>query len=46
MPAETREMRAITDSNTGDVIRTAIDTLRELIDSLIMVRELINEMAE
>jgi hypothetical protein len=39
-------MRAITDSNTGDVIRTAIDTLREPTDSLIIVRELTDEMAE
>jgi len=46
MPAETREMRAITDSNAGDVIRTATDTLREPTDSPIMVRELTDEMAE
>jgi hypothetical protein len=46
MPAETREMRAVIDGNTGDVIRTAIDTLREPTDSLIMVRELTDEMVE
>jgi hypothetical protein len=39
-------MRAITDSNAGDVIRTAIDTLREPTDSLIMIRELTDKMAE
>jgi hypothetical protein len=46
MPAETREMYTITDSNTGDVIQTTIDTLREPTDSLIMVRELIDKIAE
>jgi hypothetical protein len=46
MPAETREMRAITDSNTGDVIQTAIDTLRESTDLLIIVRELTDEITE
>jgi hypothetical protein len=46
MPIETREMCAIIDSNAGDVIQTAIDILQEPIDSLIMVRELTDEMAE
>jgi hypothetical protein len=46
MPAETREMRTITDSNARDVIQTAIDTLREPTDSPIMVRELTDEIAE
>jgi hypothetical protein len=46
MPAETREMRAVIDGNAGDVIQTAIDTLREPTDSPIMVRELTDKMAE
>jgi hypothetical protein len=39
-------MYTIIDSNTGDVIRTTIDTLQEPTDSLIIVRELTDKIAE
>ena len=45
MLAETRETRAVIDGNAGDVIRTAIDTLREPTDSLIMTRTVIDSNA-